>query len=82
MSHTRKLSLSTKPRLSGLVCGVALMLMYAQVATSAVMAMTGARCSGDQVQFCGHGEHDMSTMDNCSISCCHNTEQPAVHANL
>ena len=31
---------------------------------------------------CGHGEHDMSTIDNCSNSSCHNTEQPAVHANL
>jgi hypothetical protein len=98
MSRTRKLSFSTKPRLSALVCCVALMLMYAQVATSAVMAMTGACCNGEQCPIhgnhhpsqktddppmdCGHGEHNMSTMDNCSISCCHNTEQPAVHANL
>jgi hypothetical protein len=31
---------------------------------------------------CGHGEHNMSAMDDCSMSCCHNVEQSAVHANL
>ena len=98
MSRRNRLGLSTKPRLSALVCLVALMLIYAQVATSAVMAMTGTCCSGDQCPIhgnhhrpqkseqvpmdCGHSGHDMSKMDNCSMSCCHNIEQSAVHANL
>jgi hypothetical protein len=99
MSRTRKLTFSTEHRLSALVCFVALMLMYAQIASAAVMVITGTCCTGDQcpihgnhhhssqktgdpVMDCGHGEHNMSTMDNCSMSCCHNTEQPAVHANL
>ncbi len=31
---------------------------------------------------CDHGEHDMGTMDNCSMSCCHSVEQFGIHANL
>jgi hypothetical protein len=98
MSRTRKLRFSTRQRLSALVCFVALVLIYAPIATSTVMAITGACCSGDQCPIhgnhhhsqkshnppmdCDRGEHHMSTMDNCSMSCCQNTEQPAVHCNL
>jgi hypothetical protein len=72
--------------------------MYAPITSAAVMAITGTCCSGDQCPIhghhhhpqktdnppmdCGHGEHNMSTMDNCSMSCCHNAEQSTVHANL
>ena len=96
MSRTPKLTFATK-RLNALVCFVALMLIYAPIATSAVMAITGACCAGDQCPIhgnhhhpqesrnppmdCGHGEQHMNTMENCSMSCCHNTEQPAAHAN-
>jgi hypothetical protein len=98
MSRTRKCRFSTKQRLSALVCFVALMLMYAQIASAAVMVITGTCCSGDQCPIhgnhhhspktddppmdCGHGEHNMSTMDNCSLSCCHDSERPVVHGNL
>ena len=98
MSRTRNCRFSTKQRLSALVCFVALMLMYAQVASAAVMVITGTCCSGDQCPIhgnhhhsqktddppmdCGHGEHNMNTMDNCSLSCCHDSERPVVHANL
>jgi len=98
MSRPHKLAFSTKQRLNALVCFVALILIYAPIATAAAMAVTGACCSGDQCPIhgnhhhsqkseqtpmnCGHSGRDMSTMDNCSLSCCHNTEQPAIHANL
>jgi len=100
MSHTHKSRFSTRQRSSALLCFLALVLMYAPIASAAVMAITGACCSGDQCPIhgngnhhhpqktdnppmdCGHGEHNMTTMDNCSISCCHNTEQPAIHGIL
>jgi hypothetical protein len=97
MSRRSRLSLSIKPRSSALVCCVALMLMYSQVAILAVMATTGACCNGDQCPIhgnhhhsqkseapmdCGHSGHDKSKMDSCTMSCCHNVEQSAVHANL
>ena len=98
MSRTHKLACSTKQRLNALVCFVVLILIYAPIATAAAMAVTGACCSGDECPIhgnrhhpqktdnppmdCGHGEHNMSTMDNCSMSCCQNTEQPAIHGNL
>ncbi len=98
MRRTRKYRFSTRQRLSALVCFVALMLMYAQIASAAVMVISGTCCSGDQCPIhgshhhpqktdyppmdCGHGEHNMSTMDNCSMSCCHDTDLPAVHGNL
>jgi len=98
MSRTGKSSFSTRQRLSALVCFVALVLMYAQITSAAVMVITGACCSGDQCLIhgnhhppqktdappmdCGHGEHNVGAMDKCSMSCCQNTEQPAVHGNL
>jgi len=98
MNRTRKCRFSTRQRLSALVCLVALMLMYAQIASAAVMVITGTCCSGDQCPIhgnhqhsqktddppmdCAHGEHNMSTMDNCSLSCCQDSERPVVHAIL
>jgi len=98
MSHTHKSRFSTGQRSSALLCFVALILIYAPIATAAAMAVTGACCNGDECPIhgnhrhsqnserppmdCGHGEHNMSTMDNCSMSCCHDTEQPAIHGNL
>jgi hypothetical protein len=98
MGRTRKLSLSTRQRLSALACLVALTLLYGRIATSTVMAVTGACCSGDQCPIhgnhhhsqkseetpmdCGHSGRDMSKMDSCAMSCCQNTEQTAVHATL
>ena len=98
MSHSHKSRFSTRQRSSALLCFLAFVLIYAPIASAAVMAITGTCCSGDQCPIhgnhhhpqktdnppmdCGHGEHNMSTMDNCSMSCCHNTEQPAVHGNL
>jgi hypothetical protein len=98
MGRASKLPSSTRRRLSALVCLVALMLVNSQIAASAAMAITGTCCSGDQCPIhgnhhhpqktdnppmdCGHGEHNLSTIVNCSMSCCDNTEQPAVHGNL
>jgi len=81
-----------------MACFFALMLMYAQIASAAAMVITGTCCGGDQCPIhgnhhhsqktddppmdCGHGEHNMGTMDKCSMSCCQNSGQPAVHANL
>jgi hypothetical protein len=98
MTRTSKMSFSTRQRLSALVCLVALMLMYGRIATSTVMAVTGACCSGDQCPIhgnrhhsqkseetpmdCGHNGHVMSKTDSCTMSCCHNVEQSTVLGNL
>ena len=98
MSRTHKSRFSTRQRSSALLCFLALVLMYAPIASAAVMTITGACCSGDQCPIhgnhhhsqktdsppmdCGHGEHNMGGMEHCSMSCCHNTEQPAIHGNL
>jgi len=98
MCHIYKARFSARQRSSALLCFLALVLMYAPIASAAVMVITGTCCSGDQCPIhgnhhhsqkseqapmdCGHSGHDVSKMHSCSMSCCQNTEQPAVHGNL
>jgi len=72
--------------------------MQVPLAMATWMASTGACCTTGECPIhghhhpsqnsdnapldCGHGGHDMSKMDSCTMSCCQNTEQTAVHANL
>src|SRR2546429_5555246 len=96
--QTSKSSFVTNRRVNALLCFVALVLMYAQIASATVMMVTGACCSGDQCPIhghhraaetndngamdCGHDARDVSKMSSCSMSCCQNTESSAIHANL
>ena len=96
--QTSKSGFVTSRRVNALLCFAALVLMYAQIASATVMMVTGACCSGDQCPIhghhhagqkndnvamdCGHDAHDMSKMSDCSMSCCHNVESSAIHANL
>jgi len=81
---------------------LALLLVYAPMASATLMAITGACCTGDQCPIhgnhhpaqkaaqtsedapmdCGHEGHDSNKMRSCSISCCHDVEQSAVHAHI
>jgi len=82
---------------------LALLLVYAPMASATLMAITGACCTGDRCPIhgnhhpaqkgvaqtsedapmdCGHEGHDSNQMRSCSISCCHDVEQSAVHAHI
>jgi hypothetical protein len=82
---------------------LALLLIYAPMASAALMAATGVCCTGNQCPIhgnhhpgqespkqtserspmdCGHEGHESSQMQACSMSCCQNVEQAAVHAPI
>ncbi len=81
---------------------LALLLVYAPMASATLMAITGACCTGDHCPIhgnhpaqkgvpqtsedtamdCGHQGHDSNKMRSCSISCCQDVEQSAVHAHI
>ena len=81
---------------------LALLLVYAPMASATLMAVTGACCTGDHCPIhgnhppaqkgsqtseaapmdCGHESHDSNKVRSCSISCCHDVEQSAVHAHV
>ncbi len=81
---------------------LALLVVYAPMASATLMAITGACCAGDHCPIhgshppaqkgaqtsedapmdCGHEGHDSNKMRSCSISCCHDVEQSAVHAHV
>lgn len=82
---------------------LALLLVYAPMASVTLMAITGACCTGDQCPIhgnhhpaqnsvaqtsedapmdCGHENRDSNKMRSCSVSCCHDVEQSAVHAHI
>jgi hypothetical protein len=79
-------------------CLLALLLVYAPIASATLMSVTGACCSGDQCPIHGnhhpskhaepaamdcHGDkHNVNQMDSCSISCCHTDQRAAVNANI
>jgi hypothetical protein len=79
-------------------CLLALLLVYAPIASATLLAVTGACCTGDQCPIHGnhhpskhdepaamdcHGDkHNVNQMDSCSISCCHTDQRAAVNANI
>jgi hypothetical protein len=94
-SPTRK---SRTQRVSAFACLLALFLLYAPIANATLMTLTRACCSGDQCPIhgghhaapqqasaamdCDHQHGHDAAMDACSMSCCHNETQAAVHANI
>ena len=78
------------------ICMFAFLLIYAPVASATFMVVTGSCCAGDQCPIHGHHHsaqhgnsdvamdcgHEMSTMQSCTMSCCQDSQQPAVHANV
>src|SRR6266853_1020174 len=85
-------------KVSACACLLALLLVYAPIASATLMSVTGACCTGDQCPIHGnhhpskhdepaamdcHGDkHNVNQMDSCSISCCHTDQRAAVNANL
>src|ERR1700739_1148372 len=85
-------------KLAAGVCLMALLLVYAPIASATLMSVTGACCSGDQCPIHGnhhplkhdrpaamdcHGDkHGVNQMDSCSISCCHTDQRAAVNCNI
>ncbi|HEY6127739.1 MAG TPA: hypothetical protein VIW23_06105 [Candidatus Acidoferrum sp.] len=79
------------------ICLLAILLMYAPLLGASVMAVTGSCCTGGQCPIhgnhhspienqntpmdCGHEFHNLGTVDSCSMSCCHNVEQTAIHVH-
>jgi len=83
------------------LCLLALLLVYAPMASATLMAVTGACCTGEQCPIhgnhhsapkapaqasgapmdCDHADHS-SKVNACSMSCCNNLEQIAVHAHI
>src|SRR5882724_8409804 len=79
-------------------CLLALLLVYAPIASATLMSVTGACCTGEQCPIhgnhhpskheepaamdCHGGEHNVNQMDSCSISCCHTDPRAAVSANI
>ncbi len=82
---------------------LALLFVYAPMASATLMAVTGACCTGDQCPIhgnhhsgkksrtqnseqtpmeCGHEGPESKKMQSCSMSCCHDIEQSAVHAYI
>jgi len=77
------------------ICMLALVLVYAPIASATLMAATGACCAGDHCPIHGNHHsapktedagmdcgHHMNQLQSCSMSCCQNAEQPAAHAHL
>lgn len=75
------------------LCLIAVVLLYAPFGAAAWALHTGKCCTSDaQCPIHGHRHaqipagakhamdcgHEMSTMAQCSMSCCHNPERPAV----
>ncbi len=85
-------------KVAACACLLALLLVYAPVASATLMSVTGACCTGDQCPIHGnhhpskhdepaamdcHGDkHNVNQMDSCSISCCHTDQRAAVNANI
>jgi hypothetical protein len=89
-------------RIGAWISLLALLLVYAPMASATLMVVTSACCTGDQCPIhgrhqhaentsgqanesamdCDHGAHHTSKMNSCSMSCCHTTEQAAVHAHI
>jgi hypothetical protein len=85
-------------KVAAYACLLALLLVYAPIASATLMSVTGACCSGDQCPIHGnhhpskheepaamdcHGDkHNVNQMDSCSISCCHTDQRAAVNANI
>jgi hypothetical protein len=77
---------------------LALLLIYAPVAGSTLMALTGTCCTAEQCPIHGnrhsskhhesestdcHGDkHNVNQMDSCSMSCCNADQRAAVNANI
>src|ERR1700751_4489825 len=85
-------------KLAACACLLALLFVYAPIASATLMSITGACCSGDQCPIHGnhhpskhdqpaamdcHGDkHNVNQMDACSISCCHTDQRAAVNCNI
>jgi hypothetical protein len=85
-------------KVAACACLLALLLVYAPIASATLLSVTGACCSGDQCPIHGnhhpskhaepaamdcHGDkHNVNQMDSCSISCCHTDQRTAVNANI
>jgi len=85
-------------KVAACACLLALLLVYAPIASATLMSVTGACCTGDQCPI--HGNHhpskhdepaamdchgdkrNVNQMDSCSISCCHTDQRAAVNANI
>jgi len=71
--------------IASVLCLIALLLVYAPMATATLMALSGTCCAGDYCPIhgnhhpapknksapmdCGHEDHDTGKMDSCSMSC-------------
>src|SRR5258708_32636351 len=103
MKHSPDPSFLRARRASAWISLLAILMMYAPIASATFMAVSGACCAGDQCTIhgnhvpaknnsspkndsapmdCGHEQHSANKIRSCSISCCHNIEQSATHANI
>lgn len=77
------------------ICMLALVLVYAPIASATLVVATGACCDGDRCPIHGNHHsapkteetgtdcgHHISQLQSCSLSCCQNAEQPAAHAHV
>ena len=103
MKHSPNPSFVRTRRASAWISLLAILMIYAPIASATFMAVSGACCTGDQCPIhgnhhptknnsspkndsapmeCGHEQHSANKMRSCSVSCCHNIEQSATHANI
>jgi hypothetical protein len=87
---------SPKRAFAGMICLLAMFLMQAPLVLATWSISTGMCCTGDFCPIAAHHHkkiatepahqmncgHEMSGMSNCAMSCCHDTDQPTIAANL
>ena len=81
---------------AGVLCLLAVSLMQAPLVLAAWSISTGKCCTGSYCPIAAHHHrqmesepahemdcgHEMSGMSSCKISCCHDSDQPTIAANV
>jgi hypothetical protein len=81
---------------AGVFCLLAVCLMQAPLVLAAWSMSTGMCCAGSYCPIAAHHHkkiaseaahemdcgHEMSSMAGCKMSCCHDTDQPTITANV